>query len=209
MAIILPSGFNITNVDPIDARFTVANEAARYALPVANVYAGLLVYQQDVRLTFLLVDISNVTNASGWMTMLTGGSSTSGSQTISGSLIVLGSITGSLFGTASYALTASYVENAGNSFSISTGSIVASVNTDTSSIFLIQSASLPFLNIASNSNLTVNSDLFIIEGFTSQQPVLTVSGSIVNIATHSIDPAGTTAAGNIYFTSGAMYIGLE
>jgi hypothetical protein len=209
MAIILPSGFNITNTDPVDARFTVANQAARYALAPANIYAGLLVYQQDVRLTFLLVDTSNVANANGWMTMLTGGSSTSGSQTISGSLIVLGSITGSLQGTASYALTASYVENAGNSFSISTGSIVASVNTDTSSIFLIQSASLPFLNIASNSNLTINSDLFIVEGFTSQQPVLTVSGSIVNIATHSIDPAGNTAAGNIYFTSGAMYIGLE
>jgi len=228
MAIILPSGFNITNTDPVDARFTVTNQAARYALAPANIYPGLLVYQQDVRLTFLLVDTSNVANANGWMTMLTGGSSTSGSQTISGSLIVLGSITGSLFGTASYALTASYfsgsvsnaisasyaltasyVANAGSSFSISTGSIVASVNTDTSSIFLIQSASLPFLNIASNSNLTINSDLFIIEGFTSQQPVLTVSGSIVNIATHSIDPAGNTAAGNIYFTSGAMYIGLE
>jgi hypothetical protein len=209
MAIILPSGFNITNTDPVDARFTVANQAARYALAPANIYPGLLVYQQDVRLTFLLVDTSNVANANGWMTMLTGGSSISGSQTISGSLIVLGSITGSLQGTASYALTASYVENAGNSFSISTGSIVASVNTDTSSIFLIQSASLSFLNISSNSNLTVNSDLFIVEGFTSQQPVLTVSGSIVNIATHSIDPTGNTDAGNIYFTSGAMYIGLE
>lgn len=228
MAVLIPGGFQVTNVDPIDSRFSVANEAARYALAPANIYPGLLVYQQDVRLTFLLVDTSNVANANGWMTMLTGGSSVSGSQTISGSLIVLGSITGSLFGTASYALTASffsgsvsnavsasyaltasYVENAGNSFSISTGSIIASVNTDTSSIFLIQSASLPFLNIASNSSLTVNSDLFIIEGFTSQQPVLTVSGSIVNIATHSIDPTGNTDAGNIYFTSGAMYIGLE
>jgi hypothetical protein len=228
MAVLIPGGFQVTNVDPIDSRFSVANQAARYALAPANIYPGLLVYQQDVRLTFLLVDTSNVANANGWMTMLTGGSSTSGSQTISGSLIVLGSITGSLFGTASYALTASffsgsvsnaisasyaltasYVENAGSSFSISTGSIVASVNTDTSSIFLIQSASLPFLNISSNSNLTVNSDLFIVEGFTSQQPVLTVSGSIVNIATHSINPVGNTDAGNIYFTSGAMYIGLE
>lgn len=110
---------------------------------------------------------------------------------------------------SSYALTASYAENAASPFLISTGSIVASVNTDTSSIFLIQSASLPFLNIASNSDTTVYSDLFIIKGFTSQQPVLTVSGSIVNIATHSIDPTGNTVAGNIYFTSGAMYIGLE
>jgi hypothetical protein len=110
---------------------------------------------------------------------------------------------------SSYALTASYVLNGGSSFSISTGSIVASVNTGTASIFLIQSASLPFFNIASNSDTTAYSDLFIIKGFTSQQPVLTVSGSIVNIATHSIDPTGNTDAGNIYFTSGAMYIGLE
>ena len=210
MAIILPSGFNITNTDPVDARFTVANQAARYGLAPANIYPGLLVYQQDVKLTFLLVDTSNVANANGWVTMLTGGSSISGSQTISGSLIVLGAITGSLFGTASYALTASYVEDLNfTAYQISTGSITASVNTSTASIFLIQSASLPFLNISSNSNTTVFSDLFIVRGFTSQQPVLTVSGSIVNIATHSLDPIGTTVAGNIYFTAGAMYVGLE
>jgi hypothetical protein len=110
---------------------------------------------------------------------------------------------------SSYALTASFALNAGSPFLISTGSVIASVNNSIASIFLIQSASLPFLNIAPNSDTTVYSDLFIIKGFTSQQPVLTVSGSIVNIATHSIDPAGNTAAGNIYFTSGAMYVGLE
>lgn len=110
---------------------------------------------------------------------------------------------------SSYALTASFALNAGSPFSISTGSVVASVSTSPASIFLIQSASLPFFNIASNSNTTAYSDLFIIRGFTSQQPVLTVSGSIVNIATHSIDPTGNTVVGNIYFTSGAMYVGLE
>lgn len=107
-------------------------------------------------------------------------------------------------GTASYALNGNF-----SSFQISTGSISASVNTDPASIFLIQSQSIPLFNIASNSNTTVASDLFIIKGFTSQQPVLTVSQSIVNIATHSVAPTGTTAAGNIYFTSNAMYIGLE
>jgi hypothetical protein len=117
--------------------------------------------------------------------------------------------TSSIAISSSFALTASYALNAGSPFLISTGSIAASVNTDPASIFLIQSASLPFLNIASNSDTTVYSDLFMIKGFTSQQPVLIVSESIVNIATHSIDPSGNTAAGNIYFTSGAMYIGLE
>jgi hypothetical protein len=106
--------------------------------------------------------------------------------------------------TASYALNGNFA-----SYQISTGSITASVGVDPASLFLIQSASVPFFNIASNSNTTAYSDLFIIKNYTSQQAVLTVSGSIVNIATHSIDPAGITAAGNIYFTSNAMYIGLE
>jgi len=106
--------------------------------------------------------------------------------------------------TASYALNGNFA-----SYQISTGSVTASVGVDPASLFLIQSASVPFFNIASNSNTTAYSDLFIIKNYTSQQAVLTVSGSIVNIATHSIDPAGTTAAGNIYFTSNAMYIGLE
>ena len=106
--------------------------------------------------------------------------------------------------TASYALNANFA-----SYQISTGSVTASVGVDLANLFLIQSQSIPFFNIASNSNTTAYSDLFIIKGFTSQQPVLTVSGSIVNIATHSIDPAGATVAGNIYFTSNSMYIGLE
>lgn len=106
--------------------------------------------------------------------------------------------------TASYALNGNFA-----SYQISTGSVTASVNNSAASIFLIQSASVPFLNIAANSGTTVYSDLFIIKGFTSQQPVLTVSESIVNIATHSIAPTGNTEAGNIYFTSTAMYIGLE
>jgi len=200
MAIILPGGFNITNVDPIDARFTVTNQAARYALAPANIYPGLLVYQQDVRLTFLLVDTTNVANANGWMTMLTGGSSTSGSQTISGSLIVLGSITGSLFGTASYALTASffsgsvsnavsasyaltasYVENAGSSFSITTGSIVAQVNIDSASLFLVKSGSLTLLNV-------------------TNEGVLALTPS-------SITP--TAVSGGLYFdTTGNFFVGL-
>jgi len=211
MAIILPSGFIITNTDPIDSRITLPNSGSRYALAPANIYPGLTVYQQDIQTTFVLINTGSVSNSSGWQALASAGSNQfSGSQVITGSLTVTQGITGSLFGTASFALTASYVEGINfTTYQISTGSISASVSTNPASIFLIQSASLPFLNISSNSEITVSSDLFIIRGFTSQQPVLTVSGSIVNIATHSIDPTGTTAAGNIYFTSGAMYVGLE
>ena len=109
---------------------------------------------------------------------------------------------------ASYAATASYVPGL-NLSGISSGSISASVGLDTGSIFLIQSASVPFFSIGSDSTIVAYSDLFIIQGYTSQQPVLTVSGDIVNVATHSFDPTGSTTAGNIYFTSNSFYVGLE
>ncbi len=153
---------------------------------------------------------------------------------ITGSLIVTGSITGSLFGTASwalnfltgsvtsasyaataslavsssYALTASHVNNL-DLFRVFTGSVEAKVDVNPDSIFLIKSGSINFLNISSSGNTTLSSDLFIVKNLTTQQPVLTVSQSVVKIATQSLDPSGTTDAGSIWFTSTAMYIGLE
>ncbi len=66
MAIILPSGFNITNSDPVDARFSLANQAARYALSAANIYKGLVVFQQDDSTMYVLTDTTNVGNSNGW-----------------------------------------------------------------------------------------------------------------------------------------------
>jgi len=66
MAIILPSGFNITNSEPVDARFSLANQAARYALSAANIYKGLVVFQQDDSTLFVLTDTTNVGNVNGW-----------------------------------------------------------------------------------------------------------------------------------------------
>lgn len=66
MAIILPSGFNITNSDPVDARFSLANQSARYALSAANIYKGLVVFQQDDSTMFVLTDTTNVANSNGW-----------------------------------------------------------------------------------------------------------------------------------------------
>jgi hypothetical protein len=97
-------------------------------------------------------------------------------------------ITGSLFGTSSYAnfaLTASYAMNGGGSgtpFRITTGSISASVNVGPT-IFLI-----------TNNNV----------------PVLTVSQSgIVILATQSSIPTGIAPNGGIYFTSSSLFVGLD
>jgi hypothetical protein len=112
-------------------------------------------------------------------------------------------ITGSLFGTASYA------NNATPTFIITTGSIRAQVNVDTGSIFLINSGSTNYVNIASNGDTTLTSNLLIIKNLTTQKSVLSVSQSIVQFATQSIDPQDPTEAGTIWFTSSSLYIGLE
>lgn len=66
MAIILPGGFNITNSDPVDARFALADQSARYGLSSANVYKGLVVFQQDTSTMWVLTDTANVGNTNGW-----------------------------------------------------------------------------------------------------------------------------------------------
>lgn len=122
-----------------------------------------------------------------------------------------GSFTGSFFGTSSYAVTASYVDGIVNTstYQITTGSITASVNIDPNSLFLIKSGSVSYLNISSSGDTTLNSNLFIVKNLINQQPVFTISQSIVQFATQSSNPTGTTKAGSIWFTSSSMYVGLE
>jgi hypothetical protein len=114
--------------------------------------------------------------------------------------------------TASYATTASFALfalNGGATNQITTGSITASVDVSPNNLFLIKSSSNVYFNISSSSNTTLSSNLFIIKNFTTQQPVLTISQSIVQFATQSSIPTGTTQAGSIWFTSSSLYIGLE
>ena len=112
---------------------------------------------------------------------------------ISGS-VTAPSFTGSLFGTAtnalssSYALTASYALNgSGLGFPFSGSAVITGS-----------------LEIKSNVN-----DIFIIKNFDNQH-ILTVSQSgVIVIATQSIDPIGTAPNGAIYFTSSSFFIGLD
>ena len=92
---------------------------------------------------------------------------------------------------------------------IITGYINASVNPSPENLFLIKSSSVEYFNISASSNTELYSNLFIIKNFDTKQPVLTVSQSIVQFATQSIDPTGTTLAGSIWFTSASFYVGLE
>ena len=146
MAIILPSGFNITNVDPIDSRFTVSNQAARLGFSAANVYEGLVVYQQDTSELYVLTSIGSYNLNAGWSlvgsNVPTGSFATTGSNTFTGDIIIQGNltaqqgVTGSLFGTASNATnainatTASFVQIiAGQGISVSGMVVTANVRT--------------------------------------------------------------------------------
>jgi len=141
--------------------------------------------------------------------IISGSSTFIGNQIISGSVnIPSGSIiTGSLFGTASFALTASNLTNFDLS-RIAINNITASVSQDPNNLFLINSGSTIYLNISGSGNTELYSSLFIIKDFTTQQPILAVSQSIIQFATQSSDPTNTAPNGGIWFTSTNMYIGL-
>ena len=114
--------------------------------------------------------------------------------------------------TASYGISASYALTASSInfdiFQIVTGSVTASVSTDPSSLFLIKSGSSDYFKIASTETI-LYSDFFIVKNFTTQQAVLSVSQSVVQFATQSLAPVGTISAGSIWFTSTALYVGLD
>ena len=99
--------------------------------------------------------------------------------------------TGSLFNiSASYAITASYAENAGGS---GTG--------------------FPFSGSAViTGSLEIKSDIdniFLIKNF-NNEPILTVSQSgVVVVATQSLELTGSAPNGAIYFTSGSFFVGLD
>jgi hypothetical protein len=123
---------------------------------------------------------------------------------------ISGSFTGSFSGDGSGLVNISASNVVGLSlFQIATGSVSASVSVNANDLFLIKSGSDSFFSINQDSSTTLNSNLFIIKNFTTQKPVLTVSQSVVQFATQSLNPTGTTSAGSIWFTSSSMYVGLE
>ena len=117
---------------------------------------------------------------------------------------------------ASYALTASYALSGGtggggSSFSITNGSVTASVNL-TNSIFLIQSGTFTPFSVSNLGSTVISgsaTDLFLIKN-TNNQNILRVSQSgIVVFATQSATLSGAAPNGGIYFTSSSFYVGLD
>ena len=90
MPINLPGGFNILNTDPVDARITVANSSARLGFSSANVYEGLVVYQQDNNQLYVLRDTASWNNDNGWKSVVTTDEIITGSLNLLGNLTIIG-----------------------------------------------------------------------------------------------------------------------
>lgn len=130
MAIVLPSGFNITNIEPVDARFTVANQSARLGFSSANIYEGLVVYQQDTNELYVLIDTANWNNTSGWQLV---GSGISGGIS---SYIATGSVTASVDVTSNIFL----VRSASNSLFSITSTGQTTISGSAADLFIVKGA---------------------------------------------------------------------
>ncbi len=204
MAIILPSGFNITNNEPVDARFSLANEAARYALSAANIYEGLIVYQQDNNTLFVLKDTSNVTNESGWEELVYNASDAlsliaNGDTTAS---VSSGSTSFRVFDVGSDLLK---VDNTGKLWV--TGSVSASL------IFgqIVSGSELVFGKLSTSQNS--NSQLIIGNSFgdySNKQTTIFKNGDVILSGSMVLQPQSVTpsaVSGGVYYsTDGYFYL---
>ena len=168
MAIILPSGFNITNVDPIDARFSVSNQTARLGFSAANVYEGLVVYQQDTNELYVLTNTGSYNSTGGWTLVNSGAGSTfmaTGSVTasvdVTGDIFIIRSASYNPFTVSSTGLT-TISGSAANLFLIKNASNEPILTVSQSGVLILATSSVELTNTAPNGGIYFTSNsLFI------------------------------------------------
>jgi len=132
----------------------------------------------------------------------TGSNQFSGNQIITGSLTVSGSNTFTNIGPATFSGSVTFTTASTNNY------IAVEINNNNN---YIRTSGNDFyiINSTPNKSIKLSSDVFIVENYSTQKPVITVSQSIVQFATQSYDPTGSTQVGSIWFTSSSCYIGLD
>lgn len=83
-----------------------------------------------------------------------------------------------------------------------------SSNAATASADVLYTGSVFFIT-GSATTVDIYSNYFYVRNKQTQQPVLTVSESVVQFATQSSNPTGTAPNGGIWFTSTNLYVGLD
>jgi len=143
MATILPSGFSITNVDPIDARFSVSNQAARLGFSAANVYEGLVVYQQDTNELYVLTNTGSYNSTGGWTLVGGGGGSAPDITSVTGTTTITDATAGT-----------NYVYLASGTFTITLPTAVSNT-----SIYTIKNTGTGTISIDGNGAQTIDGSL--------------------------------------------------
>jgi hypothetical protein len=90
-----------------------------------------------------------------------------------------------------------------------TGSTQLNIGTN---VFLISSGSVPFLKVDSQGKTTISgsaSDLFLIKNAIGTSVLAVSQSGLVTLSTQSMTLTNPAPNGAIYFTSGALYIGLD
>ena len=90
-----------------------------------------------------------------------------------------------------------------------TGSTVFTAGSASANVLTVKSSSVLFVNVDTGSKVDIYSSLFNIRRLSNQQPVLTVSESIVQFTTQSSNPVGVAPAGGFWFTNTDLYLGLD
>ena len=95
MAVAVSVGFIVDSQDPIDNRMVVADEAERLAIPWFNRYEGLLIYQRDINVIFVVTNPGDETTDPTFATVTTPDAmlDVHGDAIITGSLSVIGPTT--------------------------------------------------------------------------------------------------------------------
>ena len=215
MAINLPSGFNILNIDPIDSRFVVENQSELLGFSAANVYEGLLVYQTDNNTLFVLTDIANYNSIIGWE--IVGGDATdiSALNTFTGSaqtsLTALNSATSSFITNSQTssmsvlsALTASFIGNLNYNFITNLPNLISSsaqiallgAGILSSSAQIASDISGAFTSLSSS----FQSRITTLEGVGGGSGIFTLTGSFYS-TTNNIQITGSLSVGSGSFKS--------
>ncbi len=189
MAIILPSGFVITNNEPVDSRLSVADSASRFSLSVNNVYEGITVYERDTNIIYVLTDATAPSSASSWQSLISNTSSSiatsasysvTSSYALSGTGLFSGSFSGSFQGNGSGLtdIPASGIVGL-NLSQIASGSVTASIAPDT--------------GFQVNTNTTITGSLIVTSGVTASLQG-TASYSLQNLSSSYAETASYAPA---------------
>ena len=175
-----------------DGRFVFHNESTQSIGLQVNGYSaenGLLVYSNKVAF---------VNNAE-----------------VTGSLNVVGGITGSLFGTASWAKNANVfpfsgsADITGSMYVVGPTNIVSIPTYQSTDFFLVRNAVTTF-KVNRGVEITSSAQIPLQINNETSQSILQISQSgLITFATFSFDQTGTAPNGGVYFTSASMYIGLD